>query len=54
MRAVENEKKFNNIVLENYKKALSDTDKMHTKAVVELKHIIEKINNLKKLKESSS
>lgn len=37
--------------MENYKKALLDTDKIHTKAIVDLKHIIEKVEKLKELRD---
>lgn len=37
--------------MENYKKALVDVDRTHTKAVVELKHIIARIEALKRMKE---
>ena len=40
-------------MLENYKRALLDMDRMHTKSIVELKHILEKVNTLKRLRDNS-
>ena len=45
---IDSEKKYQGIVLENYKSTLIEVDKIHMKAIIELKSVQNKVNKLQK------
>jgi hypothetical protein len=51
---VDSEKKYQGIVLENYKNTLIEVDKIHMKAIIELKSVQNKVNKLKKFTNSAN
>lgn len=52
-RLQESEKKYTNLTLANYKQNFTELDKMHTKAIVDLKLLLQKVDKLERFSASA-